>query len=439
MEKLPKNIVERINTYCESKKFASSKKNKLLEIVETRYNESLVSPGDAVGLIAAQSIGEPGTQLTLRTKHYAGSLEVSVGSGIQRVIEIVDGRSSAKYPSMKIYVNKELIKNEKQAQKFCNSLVDIKVKSVGDFKEDFVEKNVVFKLDLEKLNYFNLDSEKIITLIYDSIDNLYTSKRFSSNKTQINFHFDKDVSLYDIRKAVIKWNKIPLEGVKHIEKAVLQEFNGEFVITTKGSNLKEILKLEEVDTYNTITNDIFEIQKVFGVEAARECIITEFMETFKDNGISLNLRHTYLLADIMTLSGSVQGIVRTGITGHKSSPFARASFEETIKHILNAAFNNEVETLTGVVENIIVGQPICAGTGTVKLTLDPKVFKKMVKANQKLVALEKKDEKPEKVKADKKPEKSKVDKKPEKSKVDKKPEKSKVDKKPKKSKINKKV
>jgi DNA-directed RNA polymerase subunit A" len=383
MRELPENIIEIIEKYCKSKKMSDSKKQKLFNIVNNRYNESLVSPGDAVGLIAAQSIGEPGTQLTLRTKHYAGSLEVSVGSGIQRVIEIVDGRSSAKNPSMEIYLNKEFIKNEKQAKIFCNSLIDIKVKNIGYFKENFVDKTVIFKIDQDKIDYFNLDSEKIMLLIYDSIDNLYISKRFSSNKTQINLSFDKDCSLYDIRKAIMKWNKIPLAGIKYIEKAVLQERDGEFIIITKGSNLKEVLKLEEIDSYRTITNDIFEIQKIFGIEAARECIVSEFRNTFKNNGINLNARHVYLLADIMTFSGSVQGIVRTGITGHKKSPFARASFEETIKHILSAAFNNEVETLTGIVENIIVGQPILAGTGTVRLTLDPKVFNKMIKANKK--------------------------------------------------------
>jgi DNA-directed RNA polymerase subunit A" len=181
----------------------------------------------------------------------------------------------------------------------------------------------------------------------------------------------------------MKWERIPIAGVKHIEKAVLDTNRGDFIINTKGSNLKDVLKLEEVDQYRTVSNDLFEIQKVLGIEAARQAIITEYMETMKDNGININIRHAYLLADIMTSEARIKGAVRTGITGDKKSPFARASFEETIKHILNAAFNGEVENLEGIVENIIVGQPISAGTGVVKLTIDPKGFQKMIKLQEK--------------------------------------------------------
>lgn len=384
MIELPKLIEEKINKFSKERKLSDNKKKKLFDVVTNSYNQSLVCKGDAVGMIAAQSIGEPGTQLTLRTKHYAGSQEVAVGSGIQRASEIVDARSFAKYPQMKIYLNKEIIKTQKQAQKFCNQIIDVKIKDIGEFKEDFVNRTVIYNIDEEKINELFIDLEEIMTLIYDKIDNLYISKRFSNNKTQINLHFDKNTPLYDIRKAIIKWNKIPLSGCKGIEKSLLIETDPDFIISTKGSNLKEILKYEEIDTYRTITNDLAEIYKVLGVEATRCAIVKEFKKVFDDNGISLNIRHIYVLADLITSNGKMQGVVRTGITGVKKSPFARAAFEETIKHMLNAAFNREKEELKGIVENIIVGQPINSGTGLVKLTLDPKGFEKMVKAKQKM-------------------------------------------------------
>ncbi|MDD3245196.1 MAG: DNA-directed RNA polymerase subunit A'', partial [Candidatus ainarchaeum sp.] len=361
------------------------KKKKLLEIVKKKYNDGLVVPGDAVGLIAAQSIGEPGTQLTLRTKHYAGSLEVSVGQGIQRVIEIVDGRSSAKYPSMTIYLDKDYFKGkkEKDIENFCNSLVDIKIKDVGVFTENFTDRTVSFRLDDEKMQQINKKPEELMDMIYEKIEDTYTSKRFTSNKQQINFHFDNNTQLYAIRKAILAWNKIPLSGVKGLEKAVLFKEGNEFIIKTKGSNLKEVLKTEGIDTYKTTTNDIFEIYKLFGVEAARESIVRELKYTFDTNGISISTRHIYILADIMTVNGNVRGVVRTGITGKKKSPFARAAFEETIKHIIDASFNGDKENLVGITENIIVGQPISAGTGIVRLTLDPKGLKKMIKIKEK--------------------------------------------------------
>jgi len=395
MKALPISIVEKIEKYASIKKISAEKKRKLLDIVTKKYNEGLVVPGDAVGLIAAQSMGEPGTQLTLRTKHYAGSLEVSVGQGIQRVIEIVDGRSQAKYPSMKIYLNRDIVKREKDTDNFCKNLVDVKVGDIGVFVENYTERLVSFKFDAEKAEMYGVNQEEVMDAIYEKIDaekkeeakakkkgTIYDSKRFTNNKQQINLHFSNKTPLYDIRKAILKWNKIQLYGVKGIEKAVVIERNGEKLIQTKGSNLKEVLKLEGIDTLRTVTNDIFEIYKAFGVEAAREAIVRELKHTFDTNGIAINIRHLYILADTMTASGAIQGVVRTGITGKKKSPFARAAFEETVKHIVAAAFNGEVEGLVGITENIIVGQPISAGTGKVRLTLDAKGLQKMIKAKE---------------------------------------------------------
>ncbi|HNW06007.1 MAG TPA: DNA-directed RNA polymerase subunit A'' [archaeon] len=380
MKALPIAIVEKVEKYSSMKKLSNDKKKKLLDVVTKKYNDGLVVPGDAVGLIAAQSIGEPGTQLTLRTKHYAGSLEVSVGQGIQRVIEIVDARSQARYPSMKIYLDRNILKREKDVDDFCKNLVDVKVGDVGFFAEDFNERLVSFKFDSEKAGILGVNQEDVMESIYAKIEDTYDSKRFTNNKQQINFHFSNKTPLYNIRKAILKWNKIPIYGVKGIEKAVVIEENGEKLIQTKGSNLKEVLKTEGVDTFRTKTNDIFEIYKAFGVEAAREAIVRELKNTFDVNGIVVNIRHIYILADLMTSSGVIQGVVRTGITGKKKSPFARAAFEETIKHIISAAFNGEVEGLVGITENIIVGQPISAGTGKVRLTLDAKGLEKMIKA-----------------------------------------------------------
>jgi DNA-directed RNA polymerase subunit A" len=384
MRELPKAVLERVENYSKKKKLSDAKEKKLIEIVTKRYNDSLVVPGDAIGLISAQSIGEPGTQLTLRTKHYAGSLEVSVGQGIQRVIEIVDGRLLSKYPSMKIYLKKDVFKNDKQIEKFSKTLIDIKIGSLGEFQEDFQNKTVSFILDHQKLEEFNIDKEESMTLIYDKIIDTYISKRFTPNKNGINFTFEEQTPLFNIRKAILKWNKIPLFGVKNIEVAVVIEENGEKVITTKGSNLSEILKVPEIDTDRTFTNDILEINKVFGIEAARASIVRELSFTFESNGIDINKRHIAILADLMCFNGKVKGVVRTGITGEKKSPFARASFEETVKHILNASFSNERENFKGIIENLIVGQPILAGTGRVKLTLDPKNLKKMIKKQETL-------------------------------------------------------
>ena len=135
-------------------------------------------------------------------------------------------------------------------------------------------------------------------------------------------------------------------------------------------NLKTIIKMPEVDGARTTTNDIKEIGRVLGIEAARNAIVKELHDVLVvRNDINVDIRHIMLLADLMTYDGDVKGIVRSGITRGKTSPFARAAFEETTKHLLDAAFKGEREMLQGVVENIIVGQPIRVGTGIVKLVM----------------------------------------------------------------------
>ena len=129
--------------------------------------------------------------------------------------------------------------------------------------------------------------------------------------------------------------------------------------------------MEEVDSTRTMTNQIFEIAEVLGIEAARNAIMREAIKVIKDQALDIDVRHIMLLADLMAYDGTIRGIVRTGITREKSSPFARAAFEETTKHLLDAAFHGEKDLLQGVVENIIVGQPIKVGTGLVDLVMRP--------------------------------------------------------------------
>ena len=134
--------------------------------IKEQFETLLVEPGEAVGIITAQSLGEPGTQLTLRTKHYAGAAEVSVGSGIQRVEEIVDGRSKAKYPTMTIYISDKELKNDmKKADKFAKTLIDVRMDDVLHVHEDFEKQKVVFEFDNEKVEATNIDIEEAIAKI----------------------------------------------------------------------------------------------------------------------------------------------------------------------------------------------------------------------------------------------------------------------------------
>ncbi len=362
--KLPEPIFEELMKKIEEMKLKESEAKALLERAYQEYEKAIVEPCEAVGIVAAQSIGEPGTQLTLRTKHYAGAAEVSVGSGIQRVEEIVDGRSKTKYPSMTIYLNEKLRKDRKKAEAFAKSIIEVKLGEVAEIKENFASKTATIRLIDEKIEEKNLNKEEILTKVYNAVSSLGKTKKRGNT---ITIEFPKDMPLMKIRNEILKLERKKLQGITGIEKTIVTEENGEYVIKTLGTNLKAILRRPEVDSTRTITNDIIEISRVLGIEAGRAAIVNELYKVMKDNNIKVDIRHIMLVADLLTFSGEIRGTVRTGIMKLKNSPFARAAFEETVKHLFDAALYGETEPLQGVVENMIVGLPVKVGTGRVEL------------------------------------------------------------------------
>ena len=173
----------------------------------------------------------------------------------------------------------------------------------------------------------------------------------------------KEESLNEIYRNKEKIKDMYIKGVKGISQVLPVKRLDEYIIITAGSNLVEILQLPEVDKERTITNNIFEIANVLGVEAARQAIINEVFKVIESQGLNVDMRHIMLVADIICSSGLVKGITRYGVVSEKSSVLARASFETPIKHIINAALVGEVDYLNSVVENVMLNQPIPAGTG----------------------------------------------------------------------------
>ena len=362
---LPKSVMDAIAVIAEREALSKQDTDDFIEVIEKRFKSIRVEPGEAVGIVAAQSLGEPGTQLTLRTKHYAGAAEVSVGSGIQRVEEIVDGRSKAKYPTMTIFLDEKLRTDYSKAEIFAKSLIDVRMSDVVETHEDFAKGKVVVEVNEQAAKEKGIEVKDLLSAIKTAIK----ESKGAQKKNSVEFIFQKKEPLLKIRKSLLKMLNLKVQGVKGIDKAIVSEEHGEFVIRTSGSNLKAVMKLDKIDPSRTITNDIIETSKTLGIESGRLMIVNELRKTLEDNGINVDLRHIMLLADLMTHTGSVRGIVRTGITREKASPFARAAFEETVKHLLDASFKGEIEQLQGVVENIIVGQPIKVGTGIVGLVM----------------------------------------------------------------------
>jgi DNA-directed RNA polymerase subunit A" len=119
-----------------------------------------------------------------------------------------------------------------------------------------------------------------------------------------------------------------------------------------------------------------------GIEAARNVILNEAKAALDEQGLDVDIRHLILLSDVMTVDGDVKAIGRYGVSGGKTSVLARANFEETKKHIVNASFYGEKDDFAGVIENVLIGQLVPVGTGMVELAVDVEKIKASVKGKK---------------------------------------------------------
>ena len=348
----------------------------LIRKLKQAYDRARVEAGEAVGTVAAQSVGEPGTQMTMRTFHYAGVTELNVTLGLPRLIEIVDARKEIATPTMDIYFDEDRRNDEEFVRTLANqigkSTINDILKEKDGFNLNYGTMEVEAVLDSKKIEEKRLDREEINAAIEKAFKKAVIS---GDNITVPSMKSDKPDAKFEIRELRLLADKVrdlQISGIKGIGKVIIRKDDTEWVIHTEGSNLKEILDMDGIDHVRTTTNNIHEIGEVLGIEAARQSIIDEAQKTLSEQGLSVDVRHIMLVADIMTSEGTVKSIGRHGISGEKSSVLARAAFEETGKHLLHASIRGEVDDLTGIIENIIIGQPIPLGTGSVGVKMDYK-------------------------------------------------------------------
>ncbi|EFD92510.1 MAG: RNA polymerase Rpb1 domain 5 [Candidatus Parvarchaeum acidophilus ARMAN-5] len=333
--------------------------------MEKIYKRSLVTPGEAVGVIAAQSIGEASTQLTLRTKHAAGLAVINTTTGLPRLVEIFDAKKDIPTPFIDIYLNSEYSKSKEKASAFANKIIEIKIEDITtSYTVSPRKKEIVLVIDKDVLKEYGFTMKEIIS----HLSRMKISTSVEGDKLLV---VDKSAS--DVKKLIRLRNKIVnvnISGVPGISRAILnQDKEGNYWIKTIGTNLAEILKMDEVDVSKTVSNDIIEVSKVLGIEAARNLIIEEVRGTLENVGLTVDNRHIFLIADAMCLDGTVRGIGRYGLSGEAESVLARASFEVPFKHLIEAGLYHESDPFKYVANNIVSNQVIPVGTGEVKLVV----------------------------------------------------------------------
>lgn len=347
----------------------------ILEMVFSEYEKSRIEPCEAVGVVAAQSIGEPGTQMTMRTFHYAGVAEINVTLGLPRLIEIMDARREPSTPTMAIHLQDDWAFNRDRAREVSWQIEAAPLHEFGDITIDMENMQILVLLNKAVCERRKIGLEEIFEIGPRKIREKRHFRDFDVEgdvkKASLTFTPKNRESYQNLFQLAEHVRNVIVQGIDDIERVVARKEGGEYILYTEGSNLKDVFEVEGVDTSRTRSNNISEIADVLGIEAGRDAIIREALSTLNEQGIGVDVRHIMLVADMMCMEGEVKQIGRHGIAGEKESVLSRAAFEVTVNHLLDAAIANEVDELNGVTENVIVGQPIQLGTGDVKLIAKP--------------------------------------------------------------------
>ncbi|MEM2856026.1 MAG: DNA-directed RNA polymerase subunit A' [Candidatus Nitrosocaldaceae archaeon] len=366
--KYGKNLNKRVYKNLESELINSNLSKEGVEKVCSRvvelFDKANTEPGEAIGIVTAQSIGEPGTQMTLRTFHFAGIKERNVTLGLPRLIELVDARKIPATPTMDIYINPQLSKDREIVANIAKDILYTKLEDLVANTEIDYNNNIKFILNERKLNEHGCSIDDILKVFKSSKKKLEVSSE--DNVLVVNIQ-NNDVPLTSIKDKLLNTR---IKGIPGIERVTVIKQGEEWMIQTSGSNLARVMEIENVDKSRTITNNIYEIANVLGIEAARTALIREITSTLEEQGMEVDIRHIMLVADVMTSKGVLQQIGRHGIVGTKSSVLARAAFEITVPTLAEAAVKGDIELLKGVTENVIVGSTIPVGTGMIELYIE---------------------------------------------------------------------
>jgi len=406
--------------------------------IGSRFAHAMVNPGEMVGTVAAQSIGEPATQMTLNTFHYAGVSSKNVTLGVPRLKEIINVATNIKTPSLNVYLTPDCARNMERAKQVQVALEYTNLRKVTSSTEihyDPDPENTNIKEDQDFVNAYyampdddlNLSRTSPWLLRIELNRKMMLDKKLTmadvSNKISDDFQRDlmcicsddnaekliircriiseesadkqsevqeeEDVFLKKIESSLL--SSIGLRGIKNIVRVYMVEKEKIYITTdgtfdkqkewyleTSGSNLKAVMCEEDVDSTRTYSNNCGEVMSVLGIEAARQALLKELRGVIEFDGSYVNYRHLSLLCDVMTHRGHLMAITRHGINRAETGALMRCSFEETVEILMEAAAVGELDDCRGVAENIMLGQLAPLGTGEFDLMLDEKMLSTVV-------------------------------------------------------------
>jgi DNA-directed RNA polymerase III subunit RPC1 len=356
-----------------------------------KYRRALVEPGEAVGAVAAQSIGEPATQMTLKTFHFAGVASMNVTLGVPRIKEIINAAKTISTPIITCALVNE---TSDAAAKYVKAQIERvtlgdlskHVKLVMDPSDAFVEVRLdVDALEARQLGQLSLEQIKLRILeegAKTGRDGAFMGKVTLKERNVEIFGGDKIIVrplpgknegglFYDLHMLKATLPNVVVSGMRSSKRAVVNKLkDGTFTVLVEGYGMREAMNMDGVDGLRSASNHIAEIQSVLGIEAARLCIMAEIQTIMTHHGMVVDHRHIHLLGDCMTNRGEVLGINRFGITKMRHSTLMLASFEKTSDHLFDAAVHHRTDDVAGVSDAIIMGNAVSLGTGLFKVLYD---------------------------------------------------------------------
>jgi len=402
--------------------------------VEERFKQAIAVPGEMIGTVAAQSIGEPATQMTLNTFHYAGVSAKNVTLGVPRLKEIINIAKKVKTPSLSVYLIPEVAKDREKAKAAQASLEYTTLHNVTHATEIYYDpdpKETRIAEDREFVrSYYEMPDEEVSTdrlspwlLRIELNREMMVDKKLSmadvAERISQEFHNDltciftddnaeklllririvndegakgdegggdeDDVFLKRIESSML--TQLKLRGVSDIRKVFIRSAakprfddseaytnDTEWMLDTEGVNLLEVLNHPDVDHTRTQSNHLIEVLEVLGIEAVRNALLKELRGVIEFDGSYVNYRHLAILCEVMTYRGHLMAITRHGINRVETGPLMRCSFEETVDILLEAAAFAEKDMMRGVSENIMLGQFSNIGTGAFTLLLNEEML-----------------------------------------------------------------
>ena len=398
----------------------------LAEQIIVKHMKSWVAPGEMAGIIAAQSLGEPTTQMTLNTFHLSGvAAKSGMTRGVPRLKELLKVTQNPRATSLTVYLRPDLRKSKEDARRLAQEMEFTMLKDLvtvsriyydprdsatlvtedqewlsffGAFEQDAGEAEskmpwiIRLELDREKMFNKNITMEDIAFVLRKamSIELTYTDHNSTNMIFRIRVVRGKTEALDDLSLVKAAQNRLltqtlirGMPGLRSVsfrkvtdesyEKNPLNDNRYEpveqFVLDTFGTNFLDVLVHPDVDGTRLISNHVHDIYENLGIEAARMILFREIFGLF-EQAAPVNYRHVAILCDAMCNRGRLMSADRYGVNKKKSGPLAKASFEQTEDIMLRAALFGEMDPVTGVSANIMTGQPIRGGTTFTQVLLD---------------------------------------------------------------------